>query len=130
MSMPDSALGGDPFTNQMLISGKAMLGRDLFRLKRYQQMDDLADDLPRPPRQAASSTTTRTRTATIRNQLRFELVDVKLFARYGLADAAYQAGDYARVVELLEPLVDAAAGPPTARRRPTSRRTSSSARPC
>src|SRR5262249_46536617 len=44
-SMPDSALGPDPFTNQIFVSGKAMLGRDLYRYGRFQQMDDLASGL-------------------------------------------------------------------------------------
>jgi len=108
-NMPDSALGGEPFTNQILVSGKAMLGRDLFRFKRFQQMDDLATAyLARVDKLTFNDDEEKNRA--IRNQLRFELVDLKLFARYGLAESAFQAGDHARVVEVLDPLVDAPAG--------------------
>jgi TolA-binding protein len=106
-SMPDTALGNDPLTNQLLISGKATLGRDMFRFKRFQQMDDLATAyLARIDKLKFNDKEDDDRK--IRNQLRFELVDVKLYARYGLADAAYQAGEHPRVLELLEPLVVAA----------------------
>lgn len=105
-SMPESALGPDPFTNQILVSGKAMLGRDLYRYKRFQQMDDLASGLLGQI-DKVSFNDDEDKGRAIRNQLRFELVDVKLFARYGLADAAFQAGDHAKVVALLDPLVDA-----------------------
>ncbi|MFO0844999.1 MAG: hypothetical protein U0797_21835 [Gemmataceae bacterium] len=105
-AMPEGALGPDPLTNQVLVSGKAMLGRDLYRYKRFQQMDDLATSLlARIDKVSFHDDEDKGRA--IRNQLRFELVDVKLFARYGLADAAFQAGDHARVVALIDPLVDA-----------------------
>ena len=110
MRMPESALGTDPFTNQIFVTGKAMLGRDLFRFKRFQQMDDLATSyLARLDKLTFNDNEDKNRA--IRNQLRFELVDLKLYARYGLAEAASQAGDHARVLELLDPLVDAAAAP-------------------
>lgn len=104
--MPDSALGPDPFTNQIFVSSKAMLGRELFKLKRFAQMDELAATyLERLVKLRFNDDEDKDRT--IRNQLRYELVDVKLFARYGLADAAFQANDFARVVALTDPLVDA-----------------------
>jgi tetratricopeptide (TPR) repeat protein len=105
-SMPDSALGPDPLTNQVLVAGKAMLGRDLYRYKRFQQMDDLASGLLAKINDV-SFNDDEDKGRAIRNQLRFELVDVKLFARYGLADAAFQAGDHAKVVSLIDPLIDA-----------------------
>lgn len=104
--MADSALGADPFTNQVFVSAKAMLGRELFKLKRFAQMDELAATyLDRLIKLRFNDDEDKDRT--IRNQLRYELVDVKLFARYGLADAAFQAGDFPRVVALTDPLVDA-----------------------
>jgi hypothetical protein len=105
-AMPQSALGTDPFTNQILVAGKAMLGRDLFKLKRFQHMDDLANGLLDRLNKVRFNDDEDKDRAT-RNQLRFELVDIKLYARYGLADSAFQAGDHPRVLTLLDPLIDA-----------------------
>lgn len=104
--MPESAVGPDPFTNQIYVSGQAILGRELFRLKRFAQMDELATvNLDRLAKLRFNDEEDKDRG--IRNQLRYELVDVKLFARYGLAEAAFQAGDFARVLSLTDPLIDA-----------------------
>jgi hypothetical protein len=104
-SMPDSALGADPLTNHLFVAGKAILGRELFKYKRFQQMDDLATGLlNRLPTLRFDQDDEKDRAA--RNQLRFELVDVTLFARYGLAELAFQAGDHKRAAELLDPIVD------------------------
>jgi hypothetical protein len=105
-AMPESALGPDPFTNQIIISGKAMLGRDLFRFKRFQQMDDLASNF-KEKLDKLRFNDEEDKDRAIRNQLRFELVDIQLYARYGLAEAAFQANDFARVVAIVDPLVDA-----------------------
>src|SRR5262249_23756476 len=43
--------------------------------------------------------------------LQARLVSLALYGRYGLADAAFAAGDHARVAELLDPLIDAASKP-------------------
>jgi tetratricopeptide (TPR) repeat protein len=42
----------------------------------------------------------------IKEQVKYELVDIALFAKYGLADAAFSRGDHGAVVALLDPLVD------------------------
>ena len=104
-SMPESALGPNPNTNEFFVAGKANLGRELFKFKRFQQMDDLASALlNRLPSLRFSEDDEKDRAN--RNQLRYELVDVTLFARYGLADQAFQAGDHKRAAELLDPMVD------------------------
>ena len=106
-SMPESAIGGDPLTNQIYFSGKAMLGRELFKYRRYQEMFDLANGLlPRLTKLKFSDK--EADDLTIRNQLRYELVDVTLFARYGLADEIFRGGDNVKAAALLDPLVDAA----------------------
>lgn len=106
--LSDDALGADPLVNQVVVAGQALLGRELFRSKSYQRMDDLATRLlDKLIKLRFSDEEDKDRA--IRNQLRFELVDVKLYARYGLAEAAFSAGDHAKVVQLLDPLVDAAA---------------------
>jgi hypothetical protein len=103
--MPESALGPDPFTNQIFIAGKAILGRDLFRYKRFQQMDDLAGGLlARLDKLRFNDEDEKDKA--IRNQLRYELVDITLFAKYGLANQAFEEADHEKVTSLLDPLVD------------------------
>src|SRR5262249_13327503 len=104
-SMPPEALGPDPSTNHIYVAGQAMLGRDLFRLRRYQQMDDLAARLLGQLLKLRFNDD-EAKDRAIRSQLRAELVDIQLYARYGLADAAFAVGDHAKVVALLDPLVD------------------------
>jgi hypothetical protein len=104
-SMPDSALGPNPITNELFIAGKAILGRELFKFKRYQQMDDLANGLLGRLASLRFSDDDEKDRGT-RNQLRYELVDLTLFARYGLADQAFQAGDHKRAAELLDGMID------------------------
>jgi hypothetical protein len=104
-SMPASALGPDPFTNQLHVAGKAILGRELFKYKRYQHMDDLASGLLDQLGKLKFNDDNE-KDRTIRDQLRFELVDIRLYARYGLADAALQAGDFAKAAGLIDPLID------------------------
>jgi hypothetical protein len=106
--MPGSALGPDPVTNTLFVAGKAMLGRELFTFHRYQEMLDLANGLlPRLAKLKFNDDDEKDKGT--RKQMQFELVDVTLFARYGLADAAFRAGDNAQAAKLLDPLVDAAA---------------------
>jgi hypothetical protein len=107
-SMPESALGADPLANYFYVSGKAKLGGEMYRYKRFQQMDDLAGPLlEKLAKLRFNEEEEKDRGA--RNQLRFELMNIKLFARYGLAADAFGTNDYARVVELTDPLVDAVA---------------------
>ncbi len=107
-SMPDSALGANPLTNQFFFSGKAILGREWFKYKRFTQMEELANGLlGRLASLRFNEDEAQDRT--IRNQLRYELVDVTLFARYGLADQAFQAGDNQLAAKLLDAIVDQAA---------------------
>jgi len=98
-------LGPDPFVNQVTLAGKISLMRDWFTFKRYEQMDALSTNLlnqvntlrfhDEPDKDKA-----------IRNQLRFELTDLSLYAKYGLAEAAASAGDLPRAAQILDPLVD------------------------
>lgn len=106
--MPESALGSDPFTNYVHVHCKGLLGAELFRYGRYTQMDELAGRL------LDRLATLRfheenDKDIAVRNQLRFELTHIKLYARYGLATNALDAGDFAKAAELLDPVVDQAA---------------------
>jgi hypothetical protein len=109
-SMPASALGPTPFINHIYVDAKVKLGRELFRYQRYQQIDDLVAGLL-PRLNALKFNDDEDKDRGTRNQLRYELVSLQLYARYGLADAALRAEDYARVAALLDPLIDAAGKP-------------------
>src|SRR5262249_27898339 len=87
-----------------------MLGRELYKYRRFGQMDQLAVSyLSRLDKLRFNDEDEKDKA--IRNQLRYELVSVRLFARYALARDAFEALDYARAASLLDALVDAAAKP-------------------
>jgi tetratricopeptide (TPR) repeat protein len=104
-NMPEQALGTSPATNHLFVMGKCILGRELFKLKRFQEMDSLANGLLKRVNDLKFHDEMEKDVA-IRNQMRYELVDIGLFARYGLADAAYSRGEHEKVVELLGPLIE------------------------
>jgi hypothetical protein len=109
-SMPQSALGPDPFINHIFISGKANLGRQLFKDKRYQQVDDLVNSLlPQVAKLRFNNDDEQDKK--IRDDLLFQLMANKLSARWGLAFQARQANDWAKAAALLDPLVDQMANP-------------------
>jgi hypothetical protein len=98
-------LGPDPFTNQVTIAGKVSLMRDWFTFKRFEQMNALsADLLDRIEKLRLNDDPDKDKA--IRDQLRFELMDLSLYARYGLAEAAANAGDQVKAASILDPLVD------------------------
>jgi tetratricopeptide (TPR) repeat protein len=104
--MPASALGQDPFTNLIHVTGKALLGRELFRFQRYAQMDALVTSLlPKLDKLRFSDDDEKDKGS--RNQLRYELVDIQLYARYGQALAAMAAEDHSKAAALIDPLIDA-----------------------
>ncbi len=103
--VPTSAIGPDPFTNKIAIAAKAKLGREWFRLKKFPEMKALCDELI-PKLNGLKFSEKEDEDRAIRNQLRYELTDVSLFAIYGLATKAFDAGDFKKAGEMLDPLVD------------------------
>jgi tetratricopeptide (TPR) repeat protein len=104
-SMPESALGADPVTNQLHLAGKAILGREWYKDKRFTQMETLASGLlPRADKLRFNDDPEKDKS--IRTQLKFELMGVSFWARYGLAGAAFDAGDHAKVVAIIDPVID------------------------
>ncbi|MFQ3649131.1 MAG: hypothetical protein SNJ75_02270, partial [Gemmataceae bacterium] len=98
-------LGSDPFINQVTIAGKISLMRDWFTYKRFEQMNALSNDLlGRMDKLRFNDEPDKDKA--IRDQLRFELTDLSLYAKYGLAETAAAAGDQAQAAALLDPLVD------------------------
>jgi hypothetical protein len=109
-SMPASALGSDPRINLFHYTGKLLLGRELYRDKRFAQMDQLADSLLGQVDKLTFSDNAE-ENAKRREGFKLGLVGLKLYARYGLADAALQAGDFSKAATLLDPLVNEAVKP-------------------
>jgi len=106
-SIPESTLGVDPFLNAVYYQSQCMLGRELFSYKRFTQMNELASKLLSRIDQVTFNEDPE-KNRQFRAQFAFELVDLRLYASYGLAAAAFDAGRYAEVLELTDPLVDAA----------------------
>jgi hypothetical protein len=103
--VPDSFLGADPATNHITVLGKVTLGNELYGYKRFQEMQDLATRLlARLDGLRFHAEADKDRA--LREQFHASLVNITLFASYGLADAAAGRGDHAEVVKLLDPLVD------------------------
>jgi hypothetical protein len=103
--IPAAVLGPDPFLNKIAVAAKAKLGREWFRLKKYNEMKALCEGLlPRLNDLKFSDKDEEDKA--VRNQLRYELTDVSLFAIYGLATAAFDKGGLKQAAEMLDPLVD------------------------
>lgn len=103
--LPVEGLGPDPFTNQVTIAGKVQLLRDMFAYRRYERMDTMTTQLL-PLVDKLRFNDEEDKHKTIKEQLKFDLTDLNLYAKYGMADAAFVAGEHAKAGSLLDPLVD------------------------
>lgn len=97
--VPEPAADDEPEANLNYLRAKILLGFQYYPLKRFDPMQALVnklepqlDALPLPP-------------GVNKDELRPSLFQVQLYALYGKADAEYQAGRYAEVAKLLDPLV-------------------------
>jgi hypothetical protein len=103
-SIPDSTLGIDPTTNRVFYLARIRLGRELFKVKKYKEMSDIAAALL----QKLSSvhfTDEAAADKALHEQFLNELTDLTLYARYGLANVELTRPDFAKVAELVDPLV-------------------------
>ncbi len=115
-NLPPLTAGADPMTNKFYFLAKVRLGQELFALKRYGDMEKLSETvLPEAGRRAAGRGR-RQRRQELRGQIADSLKSFKLYARWAKADAEAKAADkadaagktahYAKVMELLDPIVD------------------------
>jgi tetratricopeptide (TPR) repeat protein len=86
---------------------KARLGEELFAAKKFADMDRVARPLL-PKLAQYHFDADPQRDEAVRQYLRGRLVNVTLYAAYGLADAEFTATHYAKVAALLDPLADEA----------------------
>jgi hypothetical protein len=103
--MPEPTEGSEPGAFHVYVMGKAMLGREWFPSKRYADMQTLSTGLLAKMAKWKLSDDPK-KDQIIRDQLAYELTEVGIYARYGLADAAYSRNDLAAVSKIIDPLVD------------------------
>ena len=90
---------------RVFFQAKTRLGLEWYRDKKYAEMQVLADQLL-PKVATASFHDDPKVNAEIREHFQTQLKKVQLFARVGLADAAFKAGDLKKVADLVQPAVD------------------------
>ncbi len=104
-NIPESALGGDPGINQIVILSRIRLGQEQFATRGYEQMEKIADAvLPKLATLKVSANAAEDKELHARFQA--SLMELKLYARLGLADAALRANQPAKAAELLDPMID------------------------
>jgi hypothetical protein len=105
LSVPDSMLGSpDPAVNHAFFLNRIRIGQEYFKAKKFAEMEQLAQPL------RAKVTTLRLaadeeRNAQLQRDIGASLADILVYARFGLADAEFKEKRYAKVAELLGPIV-------------------------
>jgi tetratricopeptide (TPR) repeat protein len=103
-SIPDQA-STDPQANLIFLLGKCELAEEYYKEKKFDQMDKLAIALlPKLGTMKLSDADEKDKE--YHEGFHARLVTIQLFARYGLADAAFTKGEFPKVAELLDPLID------------------------
>src|SRR5262249_5143860 len=97
--------GADPFVNIHFFNAKCLLIGEIFKEKKYDQMDKMIAPLLQKLSKMKFSTEDK-KNAELHEGFQNRLVGLGLYAKYGLAEAAFTAGDMAKVATLLDPLVD------------------------
>lgn len=102
--IPEPAAGGDPQAAHLWLLARVRLTRELFKAKKYDLMQTAATNL-RTKLPTLRTDADDKRNEAIRNQLSYEIEELLLYARYGLAEAAYAANQFQPVAAMLDPLV-------------------------
>jgi len=103
-SIPD-VVGDDPAVNQSYLLAKAQLAEELYKDKKYVEMDQAI----KPALEKVATiplSEDKKRDKEVRDYFVNRLTTVSLFSRYGLAEAEFQAGKHDKVLAVLNPLVD------------------------
>jgi hypothetical protein len=103
-SIPEAPAGADPDTNHVYLLAKCVLAEELFKDHKHAEMEKIA--LALKPRLAGMRLgADAARDQALHEHFTGRVDGVLLYARWGLADAEFQAGQFAKVAELLDPLV-------------------------
>jgi hypothetical protein len=102
--IPEPAANAEPIANRVYLEAKVRLARELFPAKKFAEMQKMAEQL------RARAATVHTdadpkKDEAVRNQLIYEIDSVLLYAKYGLAEAAFTAAKYQDVANVIDPLV-------------------------
>jgi hypothetical protein len=99
-ALPELPAGADPATNQIYIYAKVLLGQHLYTLKKYAEMEKLAEPLLKrlPAMQLADDAA--------REQAKSSLTLLALYAAYGKADEEFAAGRPAKARESVDKIVE------------------------
>jgi hypothetical protein len=104
-NIPESDLGADPAVNQTVVLARVRLGQELFPAKSYDEMEKIVDGmLPKLAKLAFSGDAAEDKT--LHEKFQASLIEIRLYARLGQADAALKANQPAKAAELLDPVID------------------------
>jgi hypothetical protein len=102
-AMPALPAGADALTTGIFLQSKVELARALYRGKQYADIDKLIDPLLDGIKKDEFKMESKERLG----EARENLVILKLYAKYGAADAEFAAGHPAKVKEITDPIVEA-----------------------
>jgi hypothetical protein len=100
-AMPLLPPGADALTTGVYLNARIELARTYYRNKDYAEIDKVVDPL------LAGLKAMRFDGAARRQEAQASLVILKLFAKFGAANAELSAGHAAKVKEIIDPLIDA-----------------------
>jgi tetratricopeptide (TPR) repeat protein len=103
-NMPPLPAGAEPTTNYTYMLAKLKLGQHLFAAKKYAEMEKMATPLQ------ARLPQLKFPTSEAADEISLGLSAILLYARYGRAETEYAAGHYAKVSEILDPVLKEAKG--------------------
>jgi tetratricopeptide (TPR) repeat protein len=103
-NMPPLPAGAEPTTNYTYMLAKLKLGQHLYAAKKYAEMEALTKPLQERLPQLKFPTPEAA------DEISLGLSAMMLYARYGRAETEYAAGHYAKVSELLDPVLKEAKG--------------------
>jgi hypothetical protein len=101
----EPAAGAEPVAHRVFLEARVRLAREMFKAKKFDDMQKLAAALKEKLASGVRTDADAARDKAVRSQLAYEIDDVLLYARYGLAEAAFAGARYAEVAALLDPLV-------------------------
>ncbi len=105
MSIPDSVLGsGDATINHVYFLSKVRIGQELFKAKKFAEMEKLAAPLLGKVKTFALDLDTA-RNAKLQEEITTSLDDIHLYGKFGLADVDFKEKRYAKAFEMLGPIV-------------------------
>ncbi len=98
-AMPQPS-GEDPEANLQYLVACGIRGNEMYKEKKFAELDQLVTPLlDKVPAWAFNKEEQREKAKT-------QMLMLRYFSRYGLADAAFQANAHAKVLEILDPIVD------------------------